>query len=136
MSRTISDKTRKLVAERAGFCCEYCRTHQSDLLLGCQIDHIISLKHGGSNSNQNLAFSCFVCNSFKGSDIGTVHPKSQFTRFFNPRTDNWQDHFRLLGSLILSKTKVGEGTLRILQFNARDRVARREHLILMGRYPA
>lgn len=135
MNRSIPTKTRKFVAERADFRCEYCRIHQSDLLIECQIDHIIALKHGGSNRIDNLAFCCFVCNSYKGSDVGTIHPKAQFTRFFNPRTDIWQDHFRLSGPLILSKTQVGEGTLRILKFNSHERVVRREFLLLNGRFP-
>lgn len=58
MSRSIPDKLRLLVAERAGFACEYCLIGQDDLIFSCQVDHIISLKHDGKTVAENLAYSC------------------------------------------------------------------------------
>lgn len=37
-----------------------------------QLEHIISLKHGGKTALENLAYACPICNSGKGADIGTV----------------------------------------------------------------
>ncbi len=54
----ISVKTRQLVAQRAEFRCEYCLIHEEDTFFGCEIDHIISKKHGGSNELENLAYAC------------------------------------------------------------------------------
>ena len=46
---------RRLVAERADNLCEYCLIAEHDTILGCAIDHIISIKHGGSSNIDNLA---------------------------------------------------------------------------------
>ena len=136
MSRSIPDKLRLLVAERAGFACEYCLVGQDDLIFSCQVDHIISLKHGGKTVAENLAYSCLPCNVSKGSDVGSiVSSQGKFTRFFNPRRDNWSDHFSLSDGIILPKSLIGEATVRIFQFNAPERVLRRRLLATAGRYP-
>lgn len=63
MSRPyISEELRRLVATRADYLCEYCLIHKDDTFLGCEIDHIISLKHGGTNDEDNLAHACAFCN--------------------------------------------------------------------------
>ena len=71
----ISESTRRLVEKRASSHCEYCLIHEEDTYIGCEIDHIISIKHGGKNNDTNLAFSCLPCNRFKGTDIGEVTVK-------------------------------------------------------------
>lgn len=137
MSRYISEKIKALVAKRAGNVCEYCLVHEDDLVFGCQIDHILSIKHGGETVPENLAYSCLVDNVNKGSDLGSVvPPNKKLIRFFNPRTDEWNEHFEHSNGFINPKTKIGEATARILQFNAPERVQRRQLLILAGKYPS
>lgn len=88
MSRYISTELRRFVAERATGLCEYCLIQESDTFLGCQVDHIISEKHGGATQADNLAYACTFCNRAKGSDIGSMATGSgNFVRFFNPRSD-------------------------------------------------
>jgi 5-methylcytosine-specific restriction endonuclease McrA len=136
MSRFIPEKLRAFIAQRADFRCEYCLVHQEDLMLTCQIDHVISVKHGGLTEPGNLAFCCLICNINKGSDIGTIlFPTHEFVRFFNPRNDHWSDHFELKNALILPKTKIGEATAKIFQFNMPQRVMRREFLIAVEKHP-
>lgn len=95
MSSYISDDLRKQVAKRAEYLCEYCLIHEDDTHFGCQVDHIISVKHGGPTTAENLAYACAFCNRHKGSDIGSiVWETGELTRFFNPRTDRWADHFQ------------------------------------------
>lgn len=48
MNRYIADSVRQLVAQRANYRCEYCGIHKDEAFYPFQIDHIISLKHGGS----------------------------------------------------------------------------------------
>lgn len=74
MKRYISDSIRKKVKERAGHCCEYCRIHQDDFYFPFEIDHIISLRHGGKTVLENLALSCNTCNRMKAADIGLDMP--------------------------------------------------------------
>jgi 5-methylcytosine-specific restriction endonuclease McrA len=74
------------VWQRAGGRCEYCQFSQIQDVRTFEIDHIISEKHHGPTRAGNLALSCFRCNSFKGSDISGLDPKShRLTPLFNPR---------------------------------------------------
>jgi hypothetical protein len=136
MSSLISDALRLLVRSRADGLREYCPIYEDDCLFILQIDHIISVKHGGAAELDNLALACIFCNRQKGTDVGTILADGSFTRFFNPRTDSWAAHFRLAGAMIEPITSVGEATIRILRFNDAERVAEREELIAQGRYPA
>jgi hypothetical protein len=151
MSSYVSQELRRLVATRADRLCEYCLIHEDDTFFGCEVDHIISLKHGGPTEAENLAslkhggpteaenlaYSCMFCNRQKGSDIGSILWRTgELIRFFNPRKDRWADHFRLSGTVIEPITGIGEVTVRIFDFNAGDRILERETLIAVGRYPS
>ena len=124
MSRYISPEVRREIAIRADFLCEYCLIAQEDTYFGCEVEHIISLKHGGSPELENLAYACSFCNRHKGSDIGSVSESGEFSRFFNPRTDQWADHFRLgietlmpLGIEIQALTQIARATVQVLGLN-------------------
>lgn len=132
----IPANLRRLVSDRAKDLCEYCLIHEDDVYLGCQVDHIISEKHGGLTEQSNLAYACVFCNRYKGSDIGSVTTESVFTRFYNPRTDSWSEHFALDGILIKTLSNIGEVTARILDFNSVDRLLERQILKELGRYPS
>lgn len=96
MSRYISDSVRKLVFERAGNRCEYCLSYTHLSFFSFHIEHIVSIKHGGKTTLNNLALSCPICNLNKGSDLGTfLYDPNILTRFFNPRTDIWKEHFQI-----------------------------------------
>lgn len=136
MTSYVSAEFRRLVLERSGNRCEYCLIHSDDTIFGCQVDHIISENHFGVTNTDNLAMACAFCNRFKGTDIGSIAVSTrEFTRFFNPRTDRWNEHFRFDQFQIASLTPIGEVTLAILQFNHVDRVLERQVLHLDGRFP-
>ncbi|MCI0695885.1 HNH endonuclease [candidate division KSB1 bacterium] len=136
MSSYISEELRSLVAIRATHLCEYCLVHEENTTYGCQVDHIISLKHGGTTVLENLAYACVFCNRHKGSDIGSILWSTQeFIRFFNPLTDKWADHFKLDGAIIRPLTEIGKATAQILGFNNIDRILELQTLIAVGRYP-
>jgi hypothetical protein len=137
MSRYISRKLKALVEERAGNICEYCLINISDTYFGAEIEHIVSIKHGGKTEAGNLALACQICNRAKGSDLGSIAEKSgELVRFYNPRTDKWSKHFRLDGAIIAPLSKVGEVTVKILGFNSDERVRERKGLIEIGHFPA
>lgn len=137
MSSYVSDELRRRVATRAEHLCEYCLLHEEDSYYGCQVDHIISVKHGGATTAENLAYACAYCNRQKGSDIGSiVWETNEFVRFFNPRQDLWADHFELDGIEIKPRTGIGQVTARILGFNENDRLLERKELFELGRYPS
>ena len=116
--------------------CEYCLITEADTFYGCEVDHVISLKHGGSSEPENLAYACALCNRAKGSDIASISASGELTRFFNPRTDRWAEHFRLEGASIQPLTTIGEVTARILGFNDSARLHERDEMIRFGKYPS
>ena len=94
----LSKSLRQMVVDRSDHLCEYCLIHEDDTVLGCAIDYIISLKHSGPNTEDNLAHACVFCNRCKGSDVGSMIWETQeFVRFYNPRRDRWSEHFQLEG---------------------------------------
>jgi hypothetical protein len=133
----IDRQLRRLVATRADYLCEYCLIHEQDTALGCAVDHIISLKHGGETNADNLAYACIFCNRFKGSDIGSIiWQTKELTRFYHPRRDNWLEHFHLEDYFIQPITDIGEVTARILGFNQQSRLLERQLLISKNKYPS
>ncbi len=136
MRRYVSENLRLKVATRAQFKCEYCLVQEEDMFFTYQVDHIISIKHGGSNEIENLAYACSACNQSKGTDLGTYLPDgNRLIRLFNPRRDRWNAHFTISDGEILPKTKIGEATVKILGLNDSDRIMLRQALIAAGRYP-
>lgn len=136
MSTNISKALRSLVTKRAQNKCEYCLISTEDTFLPFHIDHIISIKHGGANIEENMALACPHCNQHKGSDLATIlGSTNDLIRLFNPRNDNWYEHFAIDGGQIIGKTKIGQATTKLLKFNDQDRLLLRELLAKAGRYP-
>ena len=135
-STRISAALRREVRERAGERCEYCLLAESQAFFPHQPDHLIALKHGGKTTLANLALSCVDCNRFKGSDIASMDaPTGKLVPLFNPRTQQWHDHFHLRGGLITPLSSFGRVTEKLLRLNLPDRVEVREILAAIGEYP-
>jgi 5-methylcytosine-specific restriction endonuclease McrA len=136
MSERVATSLRGMVQARAGFRCEYCLIHEEDSHFAHQPDHVIARKHRGPTVDENLAWACYLCNLLKGSDIASVDLETgQIVRLFNPRVDNWADHFRLADGQIVALTPIGRVTEHLLQFNQPLSVHERQLLIAAGRYP-
>ena len=132
----ISDQLRQLVRERAINCCEYCRLHQDYHPFTFEVDHILPEKHRGETIEDNLCLTCFECNRFKGSDIGSFDIGTRrFAPLFNPRSMDWSEHFALEGTLIVSLTAIGRVTEFLLRLNNEHRLKARAELVSLGRYP-
>lgn len=132
----IAAHLRRLVRERAGGCCEYCLLNEDDSPFSFHFEHVIAEKHGGETVSENLCLSCPDCNTFKGSDIGSIdRTTGLLTPLFNPRQQKWADHFRLNGAIIEPLTPQGRVTVVLLQFNRDDAILERSGLIKLGRYP-
>ena len=134
MSQThVPAALRRLVRERARECCEYCLIPEAATFLPHWIDHIVAEKHGGLTDAKNLAYCCAICNRFKGSDLSSVDPETNsIVLLFNPRTDQWTTHFRVLQGRIEPLTSTGRATARLLQFNTPERVDVRRALVAVG----
>lgn len=134
MAHEVDEVSRRLVIERAGRRCEYCLLHEDSAGFPHQIDHIISRKHGGSSGIGNLAYACVLCNRYKGTDIAALDSSGRLVRFFDPRRDMWDEHFKLNGAVIQPLTLEGEVTARVLRLNAAERVIERQLLQSLGQY--
>jgi hypothetical protein len=128
---------RREVIERSGNCCEYCLLSQNDYPFTFHIEHIIAEKHKGKTVSGNLALSCPTCNTFKGSDIGSMDDENadEITPLYHPRKHLWSDHFRLDGAIIESLTAIGRVSVFLLQLNESERIKHRRLLIRTSRYP-
>ena len=71
----ISEELRGLVATRADYLYEYCLISETDWSLCYQVNHIITIKHGGITTADNLAYACAFYNLYKCSDVNKVEVK-------------------------------------------------------------
>jgi hypothetical protein len=128
---------RREVVDRANRCCEYCRVGESEREFPFAVDHIIATKHGGETVAENLCFSCYWCNSHKGSDIASIDRQQgeQLSWLFNPRKQSWDDHFRLDDGKLIPLTAEGRVTVTLFQLNQPALIFERQMLIERGIYP-
>jgi hypothetical protein len=132
----IATSIRAIVITRARYSCEYCHLHVDYGALVHEIDHVVAQKHGGPTELNNLAYACAQCNRLKGSNIASTDPLTgQIITLFNPRIDQWDEHFKHDGPTIIPLTAAGRATERVLQLNQVDRILLRKELISTGRYP-
>lgn len=98
---------------------------------------IISSLHsiGGKTELANLAYACMICNKRKGPNLASVDPDtSERTWLYNPRIQQWDDHFQLHpDGTITSITVTGRATAFLLALNDPERVQDRCDLIALGK---
>lgn len=129
MSR-VSDALRGAVRRRASRRCEYCRRPEGIDYFGHHVDHIIAQKHGGTSDLDNLAWACAFCNRAKGTDLASYDRDARtVVLLYNPRTQHWQDHFKMDGLTIIGITPVGKVTIQLLQMNRKDQLEVRQQLM-------
>lgn len=123
---------RRQIRDRAAGRCEYCHAAEDDDLLPFQVDHIIAEYHGGATTLDNLAWSCFDCNVYKGTNLSGVDPQTRaIETLVNPRIDLWSEHFEWVGPLLVGRTARGRATVATLRINLPARVEHRRLLLLV-----
>jgi hypothetical protein len=114
--------TRSRVRDRAENRCEYCRIHQQHYIITSHIEHIVAQQHHRGSDEANLALACHFCNRHKGPHLTGMDPTTgELTRFFNPRTDTWSQHFQLQAGCIIGLTPVRRTTVYVIHMNRPDR---------------
>jgi hypothetical protein len=79
---------------------------------------VVARQHGGKTSPDNLAFSCLHCNAHKGPNVaGTDQQTGQLVRLFDPRRDDWTEHFAWSGATLIGLTPIGRVTIQVLAIN-------------------
>jgi len=119
--------------------CGYCLSPQHLLMTPLEIDHIIPTAKGGTDDESNLWLACSVCNR-RESDKTTgvdLHTGEKL-KLFNPRTQQWFEHFQWSadGSLVIGLTPVGRVTVAALHLSDNKRVIRVRRLwVSVGWHP-
>ena len=120
MAERRSRRQKQFLAERAGFRCEYCRTPVGLTPSPYSAEHIVPRSLGGASTADNLALSCQGCNGHKAAKAVAPDPATGLmVRLFNPRRENWREHFDWTedGIRVEGKTAVGRATVIALQLN-------------------
>jgi HNH endonuclease len=128
--------TRRLVWERAGHRCKYCRLDQNhEPFFRFHVEHIVAKQHQGTDHSANLALACHHCNDHKGTNLSGIDPRSRkVVRLFDPRRERWQRHFRLVGPVIVGRTRCGRATVAVLAMNHPHRLELRAEVIAAGQF--
>lgn len=136
--RYIPAPLRRLVSERARYCCEYCRAQAHYSADPFTIDHIQPYSLGGPTTAENLAFCCHGCNQCKATRVAAFDPVTgQTVSLFNPRTQRWEEHFEWNDdfSLLIGLTATGGATISALRLNRPSLVNLRRVLVLISLHP-
>jgi len=81
---------------------------------------------GGTDDLGNLALACIDCNLHKGPNLSGIDPKTgKVVELFNPRVQQWEDHFEWEEIHIYGKTDTGRATVTVLAMNSEDQLALR-----------
>ena len=124
------------VEARAVDRCEYCRMHQSLQGATFHVEHVIPLSRGGHSQIDNLAWACPSCNLHKANRIDAIEPDTgNRVPLFNPRSDDWEEHFRWDGYRIVGQTLIGRATVATLELNHPRRIQIRQAEQLFDLFP-
>ena len=127
-----------LVADRANHRCEYCHAPELVFNFPFEVEHIIPVSREGADSEENLALACRSCNLRKGNRLSGIDPQSNTeVRFFNPRLEEWENHFQADGTSgkITGTTAIGRTTVNNLDMNSQLQVTARQLWTRLGLFP-
>jgi hypothetical protein len=99
------------------------------------VDHIVAKQHLDevTDDPESLAWACSECNYHKGPNLVSIDPNSKKQAdLFNPRHDEWNEHFAVDRGKIVGLTSAGRATARLLNMNAPRLVRLRRQLIENG----
>jgi HNH endonuclease len=103
-----------------------------------QLDHLKPYSQGGLTDELNLWLACVDCNNARSDKTAGIDPTTnEIVRLFNPRDDNWNDHFQWIegGRIISGLTPIGRATTIALNLNREHLVRSRSEWIAAGWHP-
>lgn len=134
----VTANQRQFIANRAKGHCEYCKIPADFASQSFSVEHIIPISRGGKTALDNLALACPGCNAHKYNKIEAPDPVDGMSApLFNPRKQQWQDHFRWSDNFfhIVGLTPTGRATVIALQMNRPCLVNMRRALFAIGFHP-
>jgi HNH endonuclease len=125
------------VADRAAHRCEYCHAPEIAFNFPFDVEHFIPKSRQGRDDDENLALSCRSCNLHKANRVSGIDRDHQVeTRLFNPRIDQWHEHFQPTPTgKIVGKTAIARVTVESLRMNAPAQIRARRLWIQWGLFP-
>jgi HNH endonuclease len=136
--RQIPEDIQNQVRQRAKYLCEYCHASEQFQYVAFTIEHVIPINKNGADTVDNLALACFHCNRKKSDKTTAIDPISGAeVPLFNPRKDNWNEHFIWSpdGLLIVGLTPIGLTTVTALALNRERVINIRAADKAVGRHP-
>lgn len=82
------------VRERYGFRCGYCGVTETDTGSELTVDHFRPVSRDGDDGDDNLVYSCFKCNLFKGGFYPNAEDSAAGRRILHPLLDDADPHIR------------------------------------------
>jgi hypothetical protein len=135
----IPAEVEQRVWSDANYRCGYCLSPQYLVMAPLEIDHITPVSSGGTDDEANLWIACPFCNRHKGQQTEANDPVTgQIEPLFNPRLQQWSDHFEWdsSGIRIVGKTSIGRATIVALKLNDDPRsLTVRAWWVLAGWHP-
>lgn len=134
----VTAAQRRAVFARAKGCCEYCLSQARFATQSFAVEHIVPRYVGGETELENLALSCFGCNSHKYTKTHALDPETERdVPLFHPRRQIWSEHFAWSDDFtqIIGKTATGRATIEALKLNRLELVNLRHVLRAVGEHP-
>lgn len=134
----ISAKLKEKVRKSAKFRCGFCLFQEYYSHTTFQIDHIIPIAVGGISIEENLWLVCEPCNQAKSDKVKGFDSITKTTvSLFNPRMQNWNEHFQWTDNCtkIVGKTPTGRVTVVELDLNKERIVRIRQNWVAVGWHP-
>ena len=129
---------RDRIEERARRRCEYCLAPQDACGYRFHLEHILPATRGGGDEEPNRAQACASCNLAKSDRVSAPDPLTGTeTPLFNPRAQNWPEHFRWNEDqwTLTDLTAVGRATISALDLNSELRQRARPFWLAAGLLP-
>lgn len=126
---------KQQVYDRARGCCEYCQTAEANTGQTMHGDHI---DPQGADTLDNLCLACWNCNTSKHKSVNAIDFLTNETvALFNPRQQNWFEHFRWIdnGIRLEGLTVIGRATIDRLKMNRPAIVVARQRWVAGGYHP-
>jgi hypothetical protein len=117
LSAATAERIRELAKNRCG----YCLSPQHLVHASLEIEHLQPVSQGGSDADENLWLSCPLCNGHKSDKTTGIDPHTGREQpLFNPRLQNWSEHFRWTddGLRIAGRTPIGRTTVATLRLDS------------------
>jgi len=87
---SIPAELRRMAADRAGDCCEYCRLPQRWQEATFHIDHILPRIDGGTTTDDNLALAGVSCSLRKAARVVAVdRDTGLYVALYHLRLQSW-----------------------------------------------